>query len=108
MPWSPLPYRGHYEGGASIADAHGRVLARRDRREGPGHVAADVEPGRVDPELPVPDRFWLHRRGAIAAFTWTLQRAHGRRWYARHVAGRPPLELEGAAASSRDRIAVPK
>jgi predicted amidohydrolase len=91
MPWSPLRYRGHAEGGTSISDAHGRVLAFRDRREGAGFVIADVEPTRVEPELKLPDRFWLHRRDPIAAFTWAYQRAHGRRWYARHVAGRPAL-----------------
>jgi predicted amidohydrolase len=93
MPWSPIAYSGYYEGGASVSDARGRVLARRDRREGPGHVVADVEPRRVEPELPVPDRFWLHRRSAVAALTWEVQKAHGRRWYARNVVGRPPLEL---------------
>jgi len=102
MPWVPIRYRGHIEGGASVSDAHGRVLVRRDRREGPGHAIADVEPLRVDPELPIPDRFWLHRRGPVAALAWNVQRAHGRRWYPRHVAGRPP-----AAVSSRVRIPTP-
>jgi predicted amidohydrolase len=93
MPASPITYRGHFEGGASISDAHGRVLAFRDRREGAGFAIADVEAGRVTPEEEVPDRFWLHRRDPLAAFTWSYQRAHGRRWYARHGAGRPPLVL---------------
>jgi hypothetical protein len=104
MPWSPLRYVGHYEGGASIADAHGRLLARRGRGDGPGHAVADVEPGRVEPELPIPDRFWLHRRGAVAALTWAVQRAHGRRWYARNVSGHPPLVLDEPA---RERAGAP-
>ncbi|MDQ3934879.1 MAG: carbon-nitrogen hydrolase family protein [Actinomycetota bacterium] len=94
LPWAPFEYRGHVEGGASITDAHGRVLAFRDRREGPGVAIADLEPGRVPPSREIPDRFWLHRRDPIAAFIWAYQRAHGRRWYARHVRGRPPLTLE--------------
>jgi predicted amidohydrolase len=94
VPWAPMRYEGHIEGGASITDAHGRVLAFRDRREGPGHAIADLEPGRVPPSRAIPDRFWLHRRDPIAAFIWTHQRAHGRRWYAQHVRGRPPLVLE--------------
>lgn len=93
MPWAPFRYRGHAEGGASIADGHGRMLAHRDRREGAGFAIADVVAERVEPELAVPDRFWLHRRDPVAAFAWTFQRIHGRRWYARHVAGRPPLSV---------------
>ncbi|MDX6670480.1 MAG: deaminated glutathione amidase [Solirubrobacteraceae bacterium] len=96
----PLPglpfvtYRGHLEGGAVIADAQGRVLARRDRRAGAGFALADVEPGRVAPADEIPDRFWLHRRQVLAAAFWHTQRWHGRRFYARHTRGRPPLELE--------------
>jgi predicted amidohydrolase len=93
-PWMPMPYRGYFEGGAVIADARGRVLARRDRRAGEGHVVADVEPRRVEPLDEVPDGFWLHKRGPLPATAWVVQRAHGRRWYRRHVAGRPPLSVE--------------
>jgi predicted amidohydrolase len=93
MPWMPLPYRGRFEGGAIVADADGRVLARRDRDEGEGVAIAEVEPGRRPPLREPPDRFWLHDRGAIAAFTWEYQRLHGRPWYRRNVAGRPPREV---------------
>jgi predicted amidohydrolase len=92
MPWAPFRYRGHFQGGAVITDARGVLLARRDRDEGPGHVIAEVEPGSVSPTATAPDRFWLHDRGAIAAFTWAYQRAHGPRWYARHVRGLPPAQ----------------
>jgi len=109
MPGAPgLRYRGHLQGGALIADANGRVLARRDRREGPGFAIAEVDPGHTAPADDPPDRFWLHPRGPMPAFTWNYQRLLGRRWYASHVAHRPPLELRassGAAASrspSRD------
>ena len=87
-------YRGHFQGGAQIADADGRVLARRGGSEGSGFVIADVEARRAAPREQVPDRFWLHRRGAMAVVTWNTHRVLGRRWYARHVRGRPPLALE--------------
>ena len=93
MPWSPVAYRGHAEGGASVSDATGRVLAFRDRRDGPGVAVADVEFGRSAPLDRVPDRYWLHRRDPIIAFVWAYQRLHGRRWYTRNAAGRLPLEL---------------
>jgi predicted amidohydrolase len=89
MPWSPLPYRGHFEGGARVCDAEGRVLACRDRHDGEGIAIADVEPGRREPLRQPPDSFWLHDRGAVAAFAWNYQRLHGRPWYRKHVAGRP-------------------
>ena len=89
MPWSPLPYDGHFEGWALITDARGRVLAGRAPEHGEGVVIAEVEPGRETPLRQPPDRFWLHRRGAIPAFTWWYQRLWGQPWYREHVAGRP-------------------
>jgi predicted amidohydrolase len=94
-----LRYRGHFQGGAQIADAHGRVLARRRREEGSGFVVADIDPGPVMPDEPIPQSFWLHRRGPVPTFAWNTQRLLGRRWYARHVRGREPLAL-GASPSS--------
>lgn len=90
IPWVPgVPYRGHFQGGACITDAHGGVLAWRAADAGPGIVVADVEPGRVAPTLEVTDGFWLHPRGAVAAAFWAYQNPHGRRWYRRHALGRP-------------------
>ena len=94
MPWSPFRYRGWFEGGAVICDAHGQVLAARHRHEGAGVAVADVTPGRIEPDDRLPDRYWLHRRGALAALLWNVQRVHGRRWYRDHARGRPPLRLE--------------
>jgi predicted amidohydrolase len=94
MPWLPgVRYRGHLQGGATIVDAHGRTLAHRGREAGAGVVLADVVPARVTPEADIPDGFWLHQRGTMAAATWAYQRVHGRRWYRRHTAGRPPLAV---------------
>ena len=89
----PLRYPGYFQGGAQIADAHGRVLARRQREEGSGFVVADIDPSRVTPDEPVPKRYWLHRRGPLSAVAWNTQRILGRRWYAKHVWGRQPLAI---------------
>lgn len=88
-PWFPLPYRGHFEGGARIVDADGHVLASRDRQQGDGVIVAEVGGPLRRPLREPPQRFWLHPRGAVAAFAWNYQRLHGRRWYRRHVRGRP-------------------
>jgi predicted amidohydrolase len=98
-PWSPLRHEGHFEGATVICAGDGTVLASRDWRDGEGFVVADVEPGRVPHSAEPPDRFWLHRRGAIAAATWHYQRAHGRRWYRRHV--RAAASPEPAQSVSR-------
>lgn len=102
MPELPMTtYHGRFQGGAQIADAGGRVLARREGTEGSGFVIADVQARRIQPLEPVPDRFWLHRRGALAAVTWNTQRVLGRRWYERNVRGLPPLTLDPAPQPSK-------
>lgn len=98
-PWMPLPYRGRFEGGALVCDAEGNVLARRDWDQGEGIAVAEVEPGRREPLLQPPDRFWLHRRGALAAIAWNYQRLHGRPWYRRHVRGRPARRARAKVAA---------
>jgi hypothetical protein len=90
MPEPPhLPYSGHLEGGASIVDAEGNRIAQRPRDEGEGIVVADVALGRAAPLAEIPDRFWLHRRGAMAAYSWHAQRGLGRRYYRRNVQSQP-------------------
>lgn len=90
MPLMPgAVYGGHYQGGTCVVDAHGAVLAWRGPHEGPGIVAADVEPGRVDPTLEADGGFWLHRRGVMSAAVWAYQKVHGRIWYRRNAHGRP-------------------
>jgi predicted amidohydrolase len=94
MPEVPgMAYRGRFQGGAQIAGADGRILARREGSEGSGFVIAEVEARRTAPLDPVPGRFWLHRRGALPAVIWNTERVLGRPWYRRHVRGRPPLTL---------------
>jgi predicted amidohydrolase len=85
-----LPYRGHFEGGASITAADGTVLAQRSWREGAGVVVADLEPARRPPLDEVPARFWLHRRSPLAVYAWNVQRHLGRRHYERFVRTRRP------------------
>lgn len=99
MPEVPgMRYRGRFQGGAQIADADGRILARREGAEGSGFVIADVEARRTAPRDPVPGRFWLHRRGALPAVIWNTERLLGRPWYRRHVRGRAALQLPGDQA----------
>ena len=93
MPWLPLSYRGHFEGGTLITDERGRILDALDRSDGEGFAIAHVEPGRREPLRQPPGRFWLHRRGAVAAVAWNYQRLHGRPWYRRHVRGRPAYAI---------------
>ncbi len=104
LPMTPIPYHGHYQGGAVIAAADGKVLARRDAAEGPGFALADVAIGRVPPLDQPREGFWLHDRGPIPAALWTYQNWHGKRWYRRHGAGQSRsaqrhLHLTGDAAS---------
>lgn len=82
FPATPVTYRGHCEGGAQICDSQGKVVAFRGRDEGDGVVVADVVAGRSE-GVPTGDRFWLQRRGAVAAVVWAYQNVHGRRVYDR-------------------------
>lgn len=91
FPWAE--YRGRFQGGALIADADGRILARRGAGEGEGFVIAEVEPRRVEPVDPVPSRYWMHGRGLLPAIVWNTERMLGRRWYRRNVRGRPAARL---------------
>jgi hypothetical protein len=68
-----------------ITDATGRILARRDRAEGPGFAIADVTIGRVEPTDAAPSGYWLHERGLVPALFWAWHNRHGRHWYARHA-----------------------
>lgn len=88
MPLAGFTYSGHCEGGASVSAPDGTVLALRRRADGPGVAIAEVTPARSTP-TPVPDRFWLQPRGAIAAAAWGYQNPYGRRQYRRSLAQRP-------------------
>ena len=104
MPELPtVSYRGHFEGGALVAAADGSVLALRTREEGSGIAVAEVDLGRVPVAAQLPAHYWLHRRGLLPALAWNTERLHGRRWYRRHVRGRPPWSGGGGGRASCPR-----
>ncbi len=82
FPLTPVTYRGHCEGGAQICDATGTVLDFKGRDDGDTFAIADVDAIR-SPGIAVGDRFWMQRRGAVAALAWAYQNRHGRRVYNR-------------------------
>ncbi|MED5804007.1 carbon-nitrogen hydrolase family protein, partial [Gordonia sp. Z-3] len=101
IPWLPLRYRGHLEGGAMICTADGRIQARRDAWEGPGFALADVDLQRAAPTDAVSEKFWLHPRGAIPAAMWSMQRVHGKRYY-KQKSYAPSKERTTACEARRD------
>ncbi|HEY5144912.1 MAG TPA: hypothetical protein VII98_15535 [Solirubrobacteraceae bacterium] len=56
-------------------------------------MITDVQARHTEPREQVPDQFWLHRRGAIAAVAWNTERMLDRRWCDRNVRVRPSLTL---------------
>lgn len=97
MPGLPLTYRGHLEGQAAIIDGAGKVIARRTYEDGPGIVLAEIRMQAVEPASPVPERFWLRRRGVIPAFSWHLHGLLGRRWYRKNVRHKNAPVVSGEA-----------
>jgi predicted amidohydrolase len=89
FPLTPVTYRGHCEGGAQVCDATGRVLDFKGRDAGDSFAIADVNAER-SPGVPGSDRFWLQRRGAVAATVWSYQNRHGRRFYRRQLEAQSP------------------
>lgn len=90
LPLFPLDYRGFAEGGTAIFGADGEAIAFRAREDGAGIASGEVTIGSQTPVESVPDRYWLCRRGIVPEFAWKYQRAHGRRWYAKHRARQLP------------------
>ena len=68
-----LPVRTHLVGEAQIVDAAGRILARRTKEEGAGHILAEIDIGRVTPLEEVPARFWLERLPPFVRLMWASQ-----------------------------------
>lgn len=97
FPATPITYRGYCEGGAQVCDADGKVLAFRSRQDGEGVAVADVTLGR-SAGVPVPDRFWFQRRGAVAAAVWAYQGVHGRRVYRRSNRHAPAATVSAVRA----------
>ena len=86
-------YRGHYEGGAQVVAADGRIVAFRGREDGEGFAIGEVVAAPAAAVEP-PPRFWLQPRGAIAAIAWAYQNPLGRFHYRRHVAPRPGVAAD--------------
>jgi predicted amidohydrolase len=99
-PWAPGAWDTDICGCAIICDASGNVLARRDYTEGPGIVVADVQPGRVEPALAIPDRFWIGQPDFLTRVTWHIQKWHGQRWYRAHVSKASRTKLLAAPAAN--------
>ncbi|NLI69510.1 MAG: carbon-nitrogen hydrolase family protein [Firmicutes bacterium] len=85
LPWLPMRYRGHYEGGSMIVDSQGGTVAVCSRHAGQGILVGDIGIGRTKPLRDIPRKYWLHARGPIPAVAWNYQRWHGKVWYGRNV-----------------------
>ncbi|MEV0248075.1 carbon-nitrogen hydrolase family protein [Nocardia sp. NPDC050712] len=94
LPLAGMVYGGHFAGGASVTAADGTVLAVRRRPEGPGFAIANITPGRQQPR-PLPDRFWLQQRGAVATLAWAYQNPWGRAQYRRSHGQQPFSRASG-------------
>ena len=53
-----VAYNSSYLGEASIIDAQGRVLARREGRAGEGVITAEITIDQPSPTSPIPQEFW--------------------------------------------------
>ncbi|WP_420590757.1 carbon-nitrogen hydrolase family protein [Bacterioplanoides sp.] len=80
-----MPYRGQLEGQAAIIDGHGNLLAHRSREQGEGFVIADITPENVSNQEPIPDNYWLRKRGVLPTFSWIADGFVGRLWYKKNV-----------------------
>ena len=78
-----LAYEAFFLGETQIVDAAGTVLARMDRADGVGHIAADITIGRRPPSAQIPDRFWIPDIPAPIRLAWWYQNLHGK-WYYRY------------------------
>lgn len=84
MPLMPgIPYPSYYLGETQIVDAGGGVLARLGAEEGEGVITAEIEVGRKENSLEIPDRFWIPDIHWFIRLIWTYQNIHGRAYYRR-------------------------
>jgi hypothetical protein len=79
--WS-VPVSTHLVGETQIVDAGGAIRARRSAAEGAGFVVADIVTGRQQPQIDVPDTFWLENLPPLVRMMWATQNAVGRSVYA--------------------------
>lgn len=76
-----LPYRTEYVGATQIVDAQGKVLAKRDTREGPGIVYAEIELGAQKPLKAIEEDFWMPKLPWLIRAYWGQQNACAKPWY---------------------------
>jgi len=76
-----VPYESHYLGETQIVDAKGGILARLTRENGDGVITAAITPGNVAPSEELRDRYWIPDLPGAIRFFWSLQNAHGKRYY---------------------------
>lgn len=79
-----LPYHTEYVGATQIVDAQGKVLAKRDTREGPGIVYADIELGAQAPLKTIEEDFWMPKLPWLIRAYWGQQNACAKPWYNMH------------------------
>ena len=93
MPWTPVGYRGHFQGGAVITDATARSSPAATPPGGRGASRSPRSPRAARSRPPSPEPLLAASPPArLGGFTWDYQRIHGRRWYRRHTSGRPAAE----------------
>lgn len=78
-----LPFRSRLLGEAQIVDGAGRVVERLAAEQGDGVIVADIEMGKVEPSLPIADRFWIPDLPPLLKTAWQIQNWHGRSYYRR-------------------------
>lgn len=76
-----LPYRTEYVGATQIVDAQGKVLAKRDTREGAGIVYAEIELGAQEPLKIIEEDFWMPKLPWLIRAYWGQQNACAKPWY---------------------------
>ena len=83
LPFS-LSYDTEYVGATQIVDAQGRVLAKRDTREGPGIIYADIELTPQQPLKDIGEDFWMPKLPWLIRAYWGQQNACAKPWYKRY------------------------
>mgnify|MGYP003114935684 CR=1 FL=1 len=82
-----VPTRTELTGETQIIDREGTIIAHRKAEEGAGVIVGDIEIGRSEPRMDIPDRFWTPPKLGYAGLLWHHQNAAGKyayKWAKRH------------------------
>lgn len=63
----------HLTGETQIIDREGTIVASMGKDEGAGVITANIELGRCEPRLDIPDRFWIPENMGLAKWLWRHQ-----------------------------------